>query len=78
MLAKIRDTEIFFDIHGSLLEISEKAEGAEGAEGAERAAGAQLQQRSIAFVSHGGPGADHSIMRPGMDPIGEYAQRNER
>ena len=73
MLAKIRDTEIFFDIHGSLLEIREEAEQAEKAERAE-GTNAQLHQRPVAFVSHGGPGADHSIMRPGMDPIGEYAQ----
>lgn len=58
MLAKIRDTEIFFEIHGSALE----------------ADGPRFREKPVAFVSHGGPGADHSIMRPGMDPLGEYAQ----
>lgn len=58
MLAKIRDTEIFFEIHGSGLE----------------ADGPSFREKPVAFVSHGGPGADHSIMRPGMDPLGEYAQ----
>jgi proline iminopeptidase len=58
MLAKIRDTEIFFDLCGSALE----------------PAGPQLRQRPVAFVSHGGPGADHSFMRPGMDPLSEYSQ----
>lgn len=58
MLAAIRDTEIFFEIVGSALE----------------AAGSELRHRPIAFVSHGGPGADHSIMRPGMDPLSEYSQ----
>lgn len=58
MLAKVRDTEIFFEVHGSWLEAN----------------GAQFRERPVAFVSHGGPGADHSIMRPGMDPLGEYSQ----
>lgn len=58
MLAKIRDTEIFFDVMGPALS----------------ADGPTLQQRPHAFVSHGGPGADHSIMRPGMDPLSEYTQ----
>ncbi len=58
MFASVRDTSIFFDIHGSHFHPE----------------GRELQERPFAFVSHGGPGADHSIMRPGMDPIGEYAQ----
>lgn len=58
MLAKIRDTEIFFEIHGSALEVD----------------GPLLRSRPTAFVAHGGPGADHSFMRPGMDPLGEYSQ----
>jgi len=58
MFASVRDTSIFFDIHGSHFHPD----------------GRELQERPFAFVSHGGPGADHSIMRPGMDPIGEYAQ----
>jgi len=58
MFASVRDTSIFFDIYGSHFHPE----------------GRELQERPFAFVSHGGPGADHSIMRPGMDPIGEYAQ----
>ena len=58
MLATIRDTEIFFEIHGAALE----------------AVGPSFREKPVAFVSHGGPGADHSIMRPGMDPLGEYSQ----
>ncbi len=58
MLAKVRDTEIFFDILGSSLAIENGA----------------LTERPTAFVSHGGPGAEHSVMRPGMDPLGEYSQ----
>lgn len=58
MLATIRDTEIFFEIHGAALE----------------AVGPNFREKPVAFVSHGGPGADHSIMRPGMDPLGEYSQ----
>ena len=58
MLAKVRDTQIFFDILGASLAIESGA----------------LIERPAAFVSHGGPGADHSIMRPGMDPLSEYSQ----
>ncbi|NCA18195.1 MAG: alpha/beta fold hydrolase, partial [Actinobacteria bacterium] len=58
MLAKVRDTEIFFDALGSSLAIENGA----------------LIERPTAFVSHGGPGAEHSVMRPGMDPLGEYSQ----
>ena len=58
MLAKVRDTEIFFDILGSSLAIENGA----------------LIERPTSFVSHGGPGAEHSVMRPGMDPLGEYSQ----
>ncbi|NBR93611.1 MAG: alpha/beta fold hydrolase [Actinobacteria bacterium] len=58
MFAAVRDTVLFFDTYGSNFHPE----------------GRELQERPVAFVSHGGPGADHSIMRPGMDPIGEYAQ----
>lgn len=58
MFAAVRDTVLFFDTYGSNFNPE----------------GRELQERPVAFVSHGGPGADHSIMRPGMDPIGEYAQ----
>jgi proline iminopeptidase len=58
MYAAVRDTVLFFDTHGSNFHPH----------------GRELQERPVAFVAHGGPGADHSIMRPGMDPIGEYAQ----
>ena len=58
MFAAVRDTLLFFDTYGSNFDPE----------------GRELQERPVAFVAHGGPGADHSIMRPGMDPIGEYAQ----
>jgi len=58
MFAAVRDTLLFFDTYGSNFDPE----------------GRELLERPVAFVAHGGPGADHSIMRPGMDPIGEYAQ----
>ena len=58
MLARIRDTEIFFEILGTSLAID----------------GERVLVRPTAFVSHGGPGAEHSVMRPGMDPLSEYSQ----
>ena len=58
MLARIRDTEIFFEILGSSLAID----------------GERVLAHPTAFVSHGGPGAEHSVMRPGMDPLSEYSQ----
>jgi len=58
MLAKVRDTKIFFDILGASLATESGA----------------LIERPTAFVSHGGPGAEHSVMRPGMDPLSDYSQ----
>ena len=58
MLAKVRDTEIFFEVLGTEFAIENDA----------------LTHRKTAFVSHGGPGAEHSVMRPGMDPLSEYSQ----
>ena len=48
MLARIRVTEIFFDIDGAGL-IPD---------------GPRLREKPTAFLIHGGPGADHSIFKP--------------
>lgn len=44
MRAKIRDTEIYFDIDGCALEVD----------------GARMREKPVAFAIHGGPGVDHS------------------
>ncbi|WP_149536258.1 alpha/beta fold hydrolase [Siccirubricoccus phaeus] len=49
MHARIRHTEIYFDIEGAGL-IPE---------------GPQMRERPIAFAVHGGPGSDHSGFKPG-------------
>lgn len=47
MRARIRDTEIYFDVDGAALVPS----------------GSRMQERPPAFVIHGGPGADHSGLK---------------
>lgn len=53
MLAKIRNTEIYFDVEGCGLVVD----------------GAHLRQKPIVFVVHGGPGADHTINKPCLSPL---------
>ncbi|NJL64617.1 MAG: alpha/beta fold hydrolase [Methylacidiphilales bacterium] len=48
MLAKIRDTEIFFDVEGCGLVIENH----------------QTYTKPVAFLIHGGPGADHTGYKP--------------
>ncbi len=49
MKARIRDTEIWFDVEGSGLVPD----------------GATMRERPVAFAIHGGPGGDHSGFKPG-------------
>ena len=58
MRAKIRDTEIYFDIDGAGLVPD----------------GARMRERPIAFVIHGGPGGDHSGFKPALSPLAETMQ----
>ncbi|MDE5071230.1 MAG: alpha/beta hydrolase [Trichodesmium sp. St16_bin4-tuft] len=58
MRAKIRDTEIYFDIEGAAL-IPD---------------GDQMQEKPIAFVIHGGPGADHTSYKPTFSPLSQKLQ----
>lgn len=58
MRAKIRDTELYFDVEGSELAI----------------AGPHLYQKPVFFVIHGGPGVDHTTCRPVLSPLSEIAQ----
>jgi len=58
MRAKIRDTEIYFDIDGAGL-IPD---------------GPRMRERPIAFLIHGGPGGDHSSFKPTLSPLAERMQ----
>jgi proline iminopeptidase len=58
MRAKIRDTEIFFDVEGAGLVPD----------------GATMRERPVAMVIHGGPGGDHSGFKPAMSPLADTMQ----
>ena len=58
MRARIRDTEIYFDIDGMGLVPD----------------GARMREKPTAFLIHGGPGADHSGMKPGFAPLADSMQ----
>ncbi|NJN30081.1 MAG: alpha/beta hydrolase [Synechococcales cyanobacterium RM1_1_8] len=53
MRAKLRDTEIYFDVDGSGLV----------------ARGDRMVEKPVAFLLHGGPGADHSSYKPSFFPL---------
>src|SRR5258706_12062488 len=58
MRARIRDTEIFFDVEGVGFAVD----------------GPRLAERPVAFVIHGGPGGDHSGFKPVFSPLAERMQ----
>jgi proline iminopeptidase len=58
MRAKVRDTEIYFDVEGAGLVPD----------------GAAMRERPVALVIHGGPGADHSGFKPAFSPLAEHMQ----
>ena len=58
MRAKVRDTEIYFDIEGMGL-VPE---------------GPAMRERPVAFVIHGGPGGDHTGFKPGYTPLAARMQ----
>lgn len=58
MRARLRETEIYFDIDGMGL-VPE---------------GDRMVERPVMFVLHGGPGADHSYLKPRMGPLTDTAQ----
>jgi proline iminopeptidase len=58
MRAKIRGTEIYFDIEGAGLVPN----------------GSVMRERPVAFVIHGGPGGDHSGFKPSMSPLASRMQ----
>ena len=58
MKARLRDTEIYFDVDGAGL-VSE---------------GTALLDKPVAFVIHGGPGSDHTGFRAPLRPLTEKLQ----
>ena len=58
MRAKIRDTEIYFDVEGMGLVPD----------------GRTMREKPVAFIIHGGPGGDHSSFKPVMSPLAERMQ----
>jgi proline iminopeptidase len=58
MRAKIRNTEIYFDIEGSGLVRD----------------GAQWRSQPAVFLVHGGPGADHTSYKPSFSPLSQKMQ----
>lgn len=58
MRARIRDTELYFDVEGCELAI----------------ATSHILQKPVFFVIHGGPGVDHTTCRPVLSPLSEIAQ----
>ena len=58
MKARIRDTEIWFDVDGCALVPD----------------GAAMRERPVAFAIHGGPGGDHSGFKPGYSALTQAMQ----
>ena len=58
MLARLRNTEIYFDIDGMGLVPD----------------GSRMRERPPAFIIHGGPGGDHSDLKTAFKPLSEKLQ----
>ncbi|MBK1658985.1 alpha/beta fold hydrolase [Paracraurococcus ruber] len=58
MRAKVRDTELYFDVQGPGLVPD----------------GARMRERPVAFAIHGGPGSDHSGFKPGYTALTDAMQ----
>jgi proline iminopeptidase len=58
MRAKIRDTELYFDVEGSGLVVD----------------GTRMREKPVAFLLHGGPGADHTGFKPTFSPLSRKLQ----
>jgi proline iminopeptidase len=58
MFAKIRDTELFFDVEGSALVVE----------------GPRMREKPVAFLVHGGPGADHTGFKPTFGMLSDRIQ----
>ena len=58
MRAKVRGTEIYFDVEGMGLVPD----------------GPRMREKPVAFLIHGGPGGDHAGFKPSMSPLAEKMQ----
>jgi proline iminopeptidase len=58
MKARIRDTEIYFDVEGAGLVPD----------------GPRMREKPVAFLIHGGPGADHTSFKPTFSPLSRKMQ----
>ncbi len=58
MKAKIRDTELFFDVEGASIVVE-----------ADR-----IRENPVAFLLHGGPGADHTSYKPTFSALADRMQ----
>lgn len=58
MRAKIRDTEIYFDIEGCGLAVEEQG----------------IREKPVAFIIHGGPGVDHTSYKPCFSSLSHHLQ----
>jgi proline iminopeptidase len=58
MLASVNGTRIYFDVDGSALVPD----------------GQRMKDRPVAFLSHGGPGGDHTSFKPGYSPLAQDMQ----
>lgn len=58
MRARIRDTELYFDVEGMGLVPDRGA----------------MHERPAAFIIHGGPGSDHTGFKPALSPLAERMQ----
>jgi proline iminopeptidase len=56
--ARVRDTEIYFDIEGAGLVPD----------------GNRMVERPVVFLVHGGPGGDHTGHKPAMSPLADRVQ----
>ena len=58
MRAKIRETELFFDVEGASIVIE----------------GDRIREKPVAFLLHGGPGADHTSYKPTFSALSDRLQ----
>ena len=58
MRAKVRDTEIYFNVEGAGLVPD----------------GTTVHERPVAFLIHGGPGGDHTGLKPAFSPLAAHMQ----
>ena len=58
MRARIRDSEIYFDVDGAALVPD----------------GSRMREKPVAFMIHGGPGSDHTALKAAYAPLAERFQ----